>query len=162
MDIRINEDPACGEPEIVIRCREMDERVVRMIAALRAAEQKLAGVRNGRTFVVDPAEVYYAESVDKRTFLYTADAIYESPLRLYEMEERFGAGDFFRASKSAVVNLARVKSLSPMHRREDRGAARKQRTPHGIEAICPRAQAKARDLRRNGYGLPSAGQGDEL
>ena len=104
MDIRINEDPACGEPEIVIRCREMDERVVRMIAALRAAEQKLAGVRNGRTFVVDPAEVYYAESVDKRTFLYTADAIYESPLRLYEMEERFGAGDFFRA----------VKSLSPM------------------------------------------------
>ena len=102
MDIRINEDPACGEPEIVIRCREMDERVVRMIAALRAAEQKLAGVRNGRTFVVDPAEVY------------TADAIYESPLRLYEMEERFGAGDFFRASKSAVVNLARVKSLSPM------------------------------------------------
>ena len=126
MDIRINEDPACGEPEIVIRCREMDERVVRMIAALRAAEQKLAGVRNGRTFVVDPAEVYYAESVDKRTFLYTADAVYESPLRLYEMEERFGAGDFFRAS------------------------------------ICPRAQAKARDLRRNGYGLPSAGQGDEL
>ncbi|MBC3938870.1 LytTR family transcriptional regulator [Anaerotruncus massiliensis (ex Liu et al. 2021)] len=114
MDIRINEDPACGEPEIVIRCREMDERIVRMIAALRAAEQKLAGVRDGRTFVVDPAEVYYAESVDKRTFLYTADAVYESPLRLYEMEERFGAGDFFRASKSAVVNLARVKSLSPM------------------------------------------------
>ena len=52
--------------------------------------------------------------MDKRTFLYTADAVYESPLRLYEMEERFGAGDFFRASKSAVVNLARVKSLSPM------------------------------------------------
>lgn len=90
------------------RARRADDR------ALRAAEQKLAGVRDGRTFVVDPAEVYYAESVDKRTFLYTADAVYESPLRLYEMEERFGAGDFFRASKSAVVNLARVKSLSPM------------------------------------------------
>lgn len=162
MDIRINEDPACGEPEIVIRCREMDERVVRMIAALRAAEQKLAGVRNGRTFVVDPAEVYYAESVDKRTFLYTADAIYESPLRLYEMEERFGAGDFFRASKSAVVNLARVKSLSPMLGGKIEVLLENNERLMVSRQYVPRAQAKARDLRRNGYGLPSAGQGDEL
>lgn len=68
MNIRINEDPACGKPEIVIRCREVDKRVVRMIAALCAAEHKLAGIREGRTFVVGPAEVNYAESVDKRTY----------------------------------------------------------------------------------------------
>ena len=30
----------------------------------------------------------YIESVDKRTFLYTEESVYETPLRLYELEER--------------------------------------------------------------------------
>ena len=114
MKITLNQDPAFPETEIIINCPQADEDILRLVAMLRIHQHKLVGLREGESHLLDIKDILYIDTADKRTFLYTADAVYESPLRLYEMEERFGAGDFFRASKSAVVNLARVKSLSPM------------------------------------------------
>lgn len=55
----------------------------------------------------------YIDTADKRTFLYTAEGVYETPLRLYELEDRLSAGDFFRASKSSIVNFNEIRSLRP-------------------------------------------------
>ncbi|MBC8570672.1 LytTR family transcriptional regulator DNA-binding domain-containing protein [Oscillospiraceae bacterium NSJ-54] len=84
-----------------------------MLAALRMFEHKLTGWREGRTFLLDTREVLYIDTVDKKTFLYQDKEVYETPLRLYELEERLSGSDFIRISKSAIVNLARVSSLRP-------------------------------------------------
>ena len=39
--------------------------------------------------------------------------MYETKLKLYELEERFVGTDFLRVSKSVIMNLSKVKSLSP-------------------------------------------------
>ena len=114
MKLTIEQDAACAEPEVKITCRDMDEGLLRIVAALRALDHKLSGISEGRTFVFEPDEIYYFESVDKRTFLYTADRVCETPLRLYELEGKLCHGDFFRASKSVIVNLSRIRMLNPM------------------------------------------------
>ena len=53
------------------------------------------------------------ESVDDKVFAYTTDAVYESKLKLYMLEEELPASDFFRASKAVIVNLSKIESLSP-------------------------------------------------
>ena len=113
MRLTILEQADCQETEITITCRQMDETVLRLAAAIRAADQKLTGVKNQRTFVLEPAEVFYFDSVDKKTFLYTRGEVYETPLRLYELEERFAAAGFFRAGKALVINLSHVRELNP-------------------------------------------------
>jgi DNA-binding LytR/AlgR family response regulator len=55
--------------------------------------------------------VYYFEAVDGRVFLYAEKEVYETSLRLYEIEARFEETDFFRASKSVVANLAKIASV---------------------------------------------------
>ena len=40
---------------------------------------------NNETYFVDSLDVFYFESVDNRTFLYTADDVMEVKLRLYEL-----------------------------------------------------------------------------
>lgn len=114
MKLTISEEPECGETEITIRCPVMDDAVLRIIASIRAQEKKLTGLKDGKTYVLEPDSVFYCDSVDKRTFLYTAREVYETPLRLYELEERLAGGGFFRASKAAVINLAKVQVLNPM------------------------------------------------
>ena len=99
MQIRLEEDPGLGEVQVVIRCPRADD--------------KLTGEKGGQTFLLDFADVLYADTVDKRTFLYTAEGEFETPLRLYELEERLGPHDFFRASKSALVNFGAIRSLRP-------------------------------------------------
>lgn len=45
--------------------------------------------------------------------MYLEKEVYETKLRLYELEDTFQGTDFFRASKSCILNLAKVKGLSP-------------------------------------------------
>ena len=113
MRIVINEDAAADETEVIINCKKADGDVIKMLAVLRSFDRKLTGVKDGRTFILDAAEVMYCDSVDKKTFIYTMDGVFETPLRLYELEERLSGGDFFRASKQNLVNLAKIVSMKP-------------------------------------------------
>lgn len=114
MKITILEDAACTETEITIRCATADPALLQTVAALRSGDApRLPGLLEGRTHLIDPRELYYCESVDKRTFLYTAGQVYETPLRLYEVEERLSPTHFFRVSKQALVAVGRIKSLRP-------------------------------------------------
>jgi DNA-binding LytR/AlgR family response regulator len=51
--------------------------------------------------------------VDKRCFLYTADDVFETSLKLYEIEEVLADMGFFRNSKSQILNIAKIESLCP-------------------------------------------------
>ena len=61
---------------------------------------------------VPPADVYYIETVDNKTFLYCENEMYETKQKLYELEE-LRINDFLRISKSVIVNLSKIKSLGP-------------------------------------------------
>ena len=113
MKITIQDLPEGEEEEIVIRCRGMDEQLLKLVYALRAGREKLIVSRQERLFRILPSAVYYFEAVDNRVFAYLEKEVYETKLKLYELEERLAGTDFFRASKSTVINLAKVESLSP-------------------------------------------------
>ena len=60
-----------------------------------------------------PKEIFYFEAVDNKVFLYLEKDVYETKQKLYELEELFRGTDFVRVSKSVILNLSKVKSLSP-------------------------------------------------
>lgn len=115
MKISIEEKEALDEAEILIRCQP--GQAPRLLALLEKLDlepaRKLAGRREGQTYVLEPEDVLYIESVDKKTFLYTAGEVYETDLRLYELETMLRDKDFFRASKPALVNFNGIRSLRP-------------------------------------------------
>lgn len=113
MKITIQDIPEGEEDEIIIRCREIDEGLLKMIHALKAGRDKLTVSKEGKLFQIKPASVYYFEAVDNRTFAYLESEVYEIRFRLYELEERLMGTDFFRATKSTIINLSKVESLSP-------------------------------------------------
>ncbi len=57
------------------------------------------------------SDIYYFESVDEKVFVYCKDKVYECKKKLYELETL--GGGFFRASKSAVVNINVLESTRP-------------------------------------------------
>lgn len=53
----------------------------------------------------------YAESVEERTWLYCAQAVWRTALTLTELEARYEAVGFCRVSRAMVVNLHRIRTL---------------------------------------------------
>jgi len=99
--------------EVVIKCPEATNEVRRIEALLHGCEQRLSCAKNGTTHFISKQDVLYFESVDKRCFLYTADEVYETPLKLYELEELLTDAGFIRSAKAQILNITKIASLCP-------------------------------------------------
>lgn len=112
MKIVIEEPQDVEEEEIIIKCRKMTPELLRVLALLKTQEALIAYDRN-EIYRLRPVNVYYIEAVNNKTFLYLKDKVYEAKQKLYELEETLANGDFLRVSKSVILNLSKIKSLSP-------------------------------------------------
>lgn len=113
MKITIQELPEGEEDEIIIRCRAMDEQLMKFIYALRVGREKITVSKGDRLFQVLPMGIYYFEAVGNKVFAYLEKDVYETKYKLYELEQRLSGTDFFRASKSTVINLSKMESVCP-------------------------------------------------
>lgn len=113
MKIIIEECNAGEEDQIIIRCRELNEDTLKLISDLKMGQKKLAAMKDGKITMIEPGNVYYFEGIDNKVFLYCKLSVYETKLKLYEVEEDYKNTDFFRASKSVILNVKKIKSISP-------------------------------------------------
>lgn len=113
MNVTITENPALDDIEVAVACPCIDDRVQRIVASLSAFDRKLTGERKGATYRLSIDDVCYAETADGRTFLYTKDAVYQTPLRLYELEDKLVGTEFVRASKQLLANFDHVTAIRP-------------------------------------------------
>ena len=113
MKITIETPQPGEEDEIIIRCAAIDDGIMEFIYALKTGREKLTAYSDKGIAMLPPKDIYYFESVDNRVFVYMAEEVYETRMKLYELEKSLLNTDFFRASKSTIINLANVKNLSP-------------------------------------------------
>lgn len=106
--------PDC-EDEIIIRCKELDDSLLNLIQKMKNGKNKIAAIKNGNITMVEPKDIFYFEAVDNRVFLYGKDDVYETRLKLYEIEKEFEGGDFFRASKSIIINISKIRCIAPAY-----------------------------------------------
>ncbi len=113
MKITIQDIAPGEEEEIIIRCRELDEALLRMIHELKTRRGKFTVTDNDKIRQIDAGDIYYFEAVDNKVFLYLEKDVFEVRYKLYEIETEYADTDFFRASKSVIINLAKVKQFAP-------------------------------------------------
>lgn len=93
-----------------IRAVEKTADVSSAIELLEGIGGTLAVVKDEDKFLLKLGDIYYIESVDKHTYVYTKNECYETKYRLYELENMLG-GYFARCSKAMIVNLKKVKNF---------------------------------------------------
>ena len=103
-----------GEESVVIRYKEPNPTIRRIIGILSDEGQRLWGRINDETVSINTEEVLYLESVDDKVFAYTDDKVLkiDGTLNSFMMEIRDES--FFRCSKSMVINVNRVTSLKSL------------------------------------------------
>lgn len=100
-----------AEEEIaVIKAMEKTSDIQNAIELLEGNQGGIAVLNEGVTYICKQNAIYYIESVDKRSYVYTKDNCYETKYRLYELEDMLG-GYFVRCSKAMIVNLKKIKSV---------------------------------------------------
>jgi len=69
--------------------------------------------KRGRIFVIDAANIDWIGSESGLIFIHTKEEKYITNYTLEELESRLNPSMFFRAHRSAIVNLTRIKRAFP-------------------------------------------------
>lgn len=99
-----------NELEVVIRCNKIDAEVRRIISLLED-KHFIIGKLDNRSYQIKIDDIYYLEANEDRAFIYCKDKVYETTLRLYELEDQLDARMFVRISKSIVLNLNKLDNV---------------------------------------------------
>ncbi len=115
MKVMVKESIKLNSDEVCLLCYKSDERIGKITAYIRNMDKdELVAKDQEKIFKIALSDVYYFESIDKKTFAYLKDKVLETALRLYEIEEKYQDKMLFRAGKSIIVNLKYIQSASPM------------------------------------------------
>ena len=136
MKIIVEEDSKLSDIEVTFRAPCLSAEVVEAVSRLRLYDQKIMGLLEGVTHIIPATDVLYFESVDKKTFFYTTERVYETPMRLYEIEDKLHNFNFARVGKSMVINLKKIQSL-----RSDVGGRLIASLSNGEKTVISRAYA---------------------
>ncbi|MBR0336817.1 MAG: LytTR family transcriptional regulator [Ruminococcus sp.] len=102
------------KPELLeIHCHKISDEVREIIAFVKSRQGQLTGTADERQYEIAVSDVFYIESVDNKTFIYTKNKVYETRQKLYELEEILKEKRFLRVSKSTLLNLMKVSAIKP-------------------------------------------------
>ncbi|WP_419887006.1 LytTR family DNA-binding domain-containing protein [Neobacillus niacini] len=99
--------------EILIRCHEVDDKIYEIVNKLKTDDLFILGYQNDGVHRLNLRDIYYFEAVDGKVFSYCKDNVFEVKQKLYELEELCKEKNYFRASKSTILNIAKITSIYP-------------------------------------------------
>ena len=111
MRVRFEQVDSREKEQALIRAVEKTADIASAMDLLENGSGGVAVTKDRNTFFCKLTQIYYIESVDKRTYVYTKGDCYESRDRLYELEEKLGTW-FVRISKAMIVNLRKIRNVS--------------------------------------------------
>lgn len=99
------------EDRIDFYYRKKTKEVTEILGFLSKHSQRLIGKVNNKEIMFSLNDVYYFESVDKKTFAYLDNNVVRIDIRLQDLENAYFELGFIRVNKSTILNVYKINSL---------------------------------------------------
>ncbi len=113
MKVRIEIDADATETEVVIKCKEINQDIIDIQKRL-LEERTAEGItlRSGeKEYFISLDEIYFFQTEAGILQAHTFDKVFDTNYKLYELEEKL-SGQFMRISKSTIINLNHIYSIT--------------------------------------------------
>ncbi len=111
MKLEIKKDPQYEEAEVELRFSQEDEQIRSIIELVQQRPRCIKVRLEGTIKKIDIKKIFYFESVDEKSFIYTEKNVYPIDRKLYELETLLKETSFVRISKSCILNTDLLDSV---------------------------------------------------
>ena len=111
MKITINIEPSAAETSLLVTCKELTPQVEKLLAAIRILDKQITANKGDSVCLINLADVFYIEALERKTFIYTDKEVFDSEMKLYELEAALAQYNFVRVSKNTICSLSKIKTL---------------------------------------------------
>lgn len=113
MKIKILQRPEVKETEVDIICKEETAEIRYLYEHIRGFSDNILCHKDRREAKIPLYQIFYLESVDGKTFVYTEDEVYRYHDTLTSLEETLCRLFFTRISRNVIVNVRKFKYVEP-------------------------------------------------
>lgn len=114
MKIFVKESEEAVETEVVIRCREIEPGIKMLVNHIRQFSLQLPLWKDGEQYQIPLHQVYYLETVDGKTYVYTSTDVYSSRETLAALEKQLERSSLTRISRNCLLNLSCLRCVAPL------------------------------------------------
>jgi len=110
--IHLELNPSQDEIEIIVKAKEVTDEVQKLLKRIEGGNVKqIVGVLKQQYYLLEPKDIYWFYTEDRKVMAQTTKGILEVKSRLYELETKLQGDRFVRFSKSTIANLQHVTSF---------------------------------------------------
>ncbi|MBR3468518.1 MAG: LytTR family transcriptional regulator DNA-binding domain-containing protein [Lachnospiraceae bacterium] len=99
------------ENYLELHYNKIDDETNAVLDRLRDTLRYIEGMCDEKKVTIALTDIFYIETVDRKTYAYTKDACVEIKETLRDILEEYSGIGFARISKSTIVNIYKIKKL---------------------------------------------------
>jgi DNA-binding LytR/AlgR family response regulator len=100
--------------EVTVKYPTKNKVVERIVFMLKSIDEKIECYLEDTLKKVNISDIYYVESVDKKTFICCEKESLQSKLRLYQLNEKLAPHGFVQISKYCILNISKLDKMKPL------------------------------------------------
>lgn len=103
------------ELEVIIIYPEMDGEVKQLIERVKGADHKVSARLGEEKTLLGASEIYYIETLERKTFIYTEKKVYRAEDNLMSLLKQLKEFGFVQVSRACILNINVLKSIKTIY-----------------------------------------------
>lgn len=113
LKLQLHKKHILSEPEIEIKYSVMNKPLERIINYIYQQDYTVEGVWKNTIYLIPLNDILYFEAVDRKTFLYTMNQIFECKKSIVLLEHELKKTSIIKIGKGTLMNISSLKSVKP-------------------------------------------------
>ena len=114
MVIRLEQIEAQKDIEVLISYPQKNNFVERIVSLMKSLDLQIPCFSDNCMELMNVSEIYYVESIDKKTIIHCDKNNYQAKERLYQIYERLKEAGFIQINKYCIINIRKLAKIKPL------------------------------------------------
>ena len=114
MLLKLEQNAAQKDIVISISYPVKNKTVERIVSLIKSLDQQIECYADDSIKRVSASDIYYIESIDKKTVVFCEKENYQNRKRLYQVYEELADNGFVQISKYCILNINKLEKITPL------------------------------------------------
>jgi DNA-binding LytR/AlgR family response regulator len=114
MKIKLENIITLKEVEVSIKYPVKSKTVERLISLIKSVDIQISCYSDDDLILVNASDIYYIESIDKKTIICGEKEKFSVKERLYQVYEKLKPAGFVQINKYCILNINKLEKIKPL------------------------------------------------
>jgi DNA-binding LytR/AlgR family response regulator len=114
MLVKLEQNVSQKDIEVVITYPVKNKIVENIVSLIKSLEKQIECYSDDSVKLVNVTDIYYIESIDKKTLVFCEKGNYQIRKRLYQVYDELADNGFVQISKYCLMNINKLEEIKPL------------------------------------------------